>query len=65
MDIEGSEPEALQGFDIERYRPELVCIETQAYTFDRLLAYFASRGYGLIEPYRSVDQVNLYFRLQS
>jgi FkbM family methyltransferase len=65
MDIEGSEPEALEGFDIERYRPELVCIEIQSYTRDRLLAYFASHGYVPIEPYRQVDAVNQYFRRSS
>lgn len=65
MDIEGSEPEALEGFDIERYRPDLLCIEIQTYTRDRLLAYFASHGYVPIEPYRRVDPVNLYFRRRS
>jgi len=62
MDIEGAEPEALEGFDIERYRPELVCVEMQTYTRDRVLEYFASHGYEVIEPYREPDPVNLYFR---
>ena len=65
MDIEGSEPAALEGFDIAHYRPELVCIEIQNYTRDRVLAYFESHGYVLIEPYRAVDSVNLYFRRRS
>jgi FkbM family methyltransferase len=62
MDIEGAEPEALEGFDLERYRPELLCVEIQTHTRDRLLAYLASHGYVPIEPYRQVDPVNLYFR---
>ena len=27
MDIEGSEAKALAGFDMERFRPDLICIE--------------------------------------
>jgi len=62
LDIEGSEPEALQAFDIERYRPDLLCIEMQTYTRESLLSYFAARGYEVIERYREADSVNLYFR---
>jgi FkbM family methyltransferase len=62
MDIEGSEPRALEGFDIDRYQPELLCVETQTYTRDWILEYFASHGYDIIEPYREPDPVNLYFR---
>jgi FkbM family methyltransferase len=62
LDIEGSEPEALEGFDIDRYRPELLCVEIQTYTRGRVFAYFASHGYQPIEPYRNHDEVNTYFR---
>ena len=65
MDIEGSEPEALEAFDIERYRPELICIEVQTYTRDWLFNYFASHGYVPIERYRPVDSVNHYFERKS
>ena len=65
LDIEGSELEALEGFDIERYRPDLLCVETQTYTRDSVLSYFASHRYELIEPYRGADSVNLYFRRRS
>jgi FkbM family methyltransferase len=65
MDIEGSEPAALEGFDIERYRPDLLCVEVQTYTRERLLAYFASHHYVPIESYRAVDEVNIYFRRSS
>jgi FkbM family methyltransferase len=65
MDIEGSEPEALEGFDIERYRPDLICIEVQTYTRDRLYDYFAAHGYAPIQRYRPVDAVNHYFERKS
>ena len=65
LDIEGSEPEALEGFDIERYRPDLLCVEIQPYTRDRILGYFASHRYEVIRPYTEVDAVNLYFRRSS
>ena len=60
MDIEGAEPAALEGFDIERYRPDLACIE--AVKGDEVTEYFLSHGYELIEKYRKADRINLYFR---
>jgi FkbM family methyltransferase len=65
LDIEGFEPEALEGFDIERYRPALLCVEIQKYTRDRVLRYFASHRYEVLDPYTKVDPVNLYFRRSS
>jgi FkbM family methyltransferase len=65
LDIEGSEPEALEAFDLRRYRPELLCVESQTYTREALLDYFAGSGYELIEKYREADHVNLYFRRSS
>lgn len=61
MDIEGHEPTALAGFDIERFRPELVCIESarNAHEFG---AYFGAHGYELIVDYLEYDIANLYFR---
>jgi len=63
MDIEGAEPAALEGFDIERYRPELACIE--ATKESAVTEYFLSHGYELIEKYRKADRINLYFRPSS
>jgi FkbM family methyltransferase len=62
LDIEGSEPQALEAFDIERYRPELVCVEMQHYTREALFAFFAAHGYEAIHRYRDADPVNVYFR---
>jgi FkbM family methyltransferase len=65
MDIEGAELEALEGFDIERYGPELLCMEIQDHTRERVLRYFHSHGYVPIKRYRDVDHVNFYFRRKS
>jgi FkbM family methyltransferase len=61
MDIEESEPPALAGFDIERFRPELVCIEAANTTRERIRRYFESHGYRQIEEYLERDPVNWYF----
>ena len=58
MDIEGHEPEALAGFDIERFQPKLAVIEGK----DPAVAqYFERHGYALIERYLPYDPVNRYF----
>lgn len=61
MDIEGAELLALAGFDIDRFRPELVCIEAYHVGRDKVLAYFAAHEYEVIERYRERDKVNDYF----
>ena len=62
MDIEEAEPAALAGFDIERFAPELVCIEANHRIQDELLAYFSAHGYERIDAYLAVDEINWYFR---
>ncbi len=61
MDIEGSEPGALAGFDIQRFKPKLVCIEAAPATRISILEYFNSHGYKRIEEYEKHDKVNWYF----
>ena len=61
MDIELSEPRALSGFDIRRYRPELVCIEAHSEVRQWILDYFARNGYVLVGKYLDADEHNLYF----
>ena len=61
MDIEGAEPAALAGFDIERYKPDLVCIEVNHADENKLLSYFEKAGYKRIEKYIPLDQHNWYF----
>ncbi|MCP4643851.1 MAG: FkbM family methyltransferase [bacterium] len=60
LDIEGAEMPALKGFDIQRYKPDLCCVESRHE--DLLVDYFTSNGYELIEKYRKADKVNWYFR---
>jgi len=61
MDIELAEPAALAGFDIEKYRPALVCIEFHKEVRQSILDYFTKHGYGILEKYRRIDPANAYF----
>lgn len=61
MDIEGHEPAALAGFDIERFRPEIVCIEAPEDP-RKILPHFDKHGYERIDRYLEYDDVNWYFR---
>jgi FkbM family methyltransferase len=62
MDIEGGEPTALAGFDIRRFRPELVCIEASLSVREQIEAYFAAHDYERIDAYLEYDSVNWYYR---
>jgi hypothetical protein len=61
MDIELSEPLALRAFDIDRYRPRLVCVEAHDPTRQWLLDYFARHGYVLVGKYLGADPLNYWF----
>lgn len=61
MDIELSEPRALAGFEIERYRPALVCIEAHPEVRQQLIDYFHRHHYVVVGKYLGVDAQNLYF----
>jgi len=61
MDIEQGEPAALAGFDIGRFRPELVCIEVFPPVRDRIADYFEQHGYERIEKYIPYDELNWYY----
>jgi FkbM family methyltransferase len=61
MDIELAEPSALAGFDIQRYRPALVCIEAHEEVRRKVLDYFAGHRYRRIETYVGLDPLNYYF----
>lgn len=64
MDIELGAPKALAGFDIERFNPELVCVEAGGDPEYRqgLMDYFEEHGYERIDRYLANDIVNWYFR---
>jgi FkbM family methyltransferase len=61
MDIEQHEPQALSGFDIQRFKPALVCIEALLPVRQRILDYFARNGYVVAGKYVWIDRENLYF----
>jgi FkbM family methyltransferase len=61
MDIELSEPKALAGFDVDRFKPELVCIEAHADVRQQIIDYFTRHGYVVLGKYLRIDPNNLYF----
>jgi len=62
MDIEGSEPLALAGLDVARFRPELVCVEISSPELGHAIAeYFALRGCREVSAYRAIDGINRYY----
>jgi FkbM family methyltransferase len=62
MDIELAEPKALAGFNLQKYRPSLVCIEVHPEVRQQILDYFASGGYVIVGKYLRIDPTNLYFQ---
>jgi FkbM family methyltransferase len=62
MDIEGAEPAALAGFDIDKYQPELVLIEPTVNTREPIMKYLTEHGYERIEKYLERDKQSWYFR---
>jgi hypothetical protein len=62
MDIEQGEPAALAGFEINRFQPQLVCIEATESVREPIIAYFAEHNYEHIQKYLEYDRVNWYYR---
>lgn len=61
VDVELAEPAALAGFDIERHRPALVCVEMHEPVRAQVLEYFARHGYRVLDAYADIDSLNAYF----
>lgn len=61
MDIELWEPKALAGFDVERFKPQLVCVEAHPEVRQQILDYFARHHYVVVGKYLRLDTQNLYF----
>jgi FkbM family methyltransferase len=61
MDIELAEVKALAGFDVGRWRPDLVCIEAHLPVRQAILDYFARHSYVVVGRYLRADTRNLYF----
>jgi FkbM family methyltransferase len=60
LDINGAEPIALAGFDIKRFKPDLVHVEASPHRQEELRKYFDENGYRLIEEYAAYDATNWY-----
>jgi len=65
IDINGTEPAAMAGFDIRRYHPELVHIEMHPNNVKTLTEYFEANGYRRIDEYLEYDDTNWYFTPKS
>lgn len=61
IDVELSEIEVLAGFDIEKYRPKLVCIEAHSPVQKEIHAYFKAHHYVKSEKYSYLDHLNVYY----
>jgi FkbM family methyltransferase len=61
MDIEGFQMTALAAFDIQKYQPELVCIEAYRPDRPKINAWFEERGYKRIDRYLKHDYINWYY----
>jgi hypothetical protein len=61
MDIELGEPQALAGFDIQRFKPALACVEAHPQVRQQILDYFAANHYSVVGKYLRVDPLNLWF----
>jgi FkbM family methyltransferase len=62
MDIEGAEMPALAGFDIDKYKPELVLIEPTEHTREPIMSYLTQHGYERIDKYLERDKQSWYFK---
>ncbi len=61
VDVELAEPKVLAGFDVDRFKPSLVCIEAHPQVRQQILDYFAVHRYVAIGRYLRADLQNLYF----
>ena len=61
MDIEQGEPAALAGFDINRWKVRLACIEMQTAVAPIIRDYMRKHGYASVNGYAAVDKINTYF----
>ena len=61
LDIELFEPKALAGFDIDRFRPQLACVESHPQVRQQIIDYFAKHKYVVVGKYLRADPNNLYF----
>jgi FkbM family methyltransferase len=61
MDIEQGEPAALAGFDINRWKVELACIEMQTAVAPVIVEYMQKHRYVAVKRNAELDKINTYF----
>lgn len=61
MDIEDGEPAALAGFNIQRWKPRLVCIEMHPSVAAAINEYFNQNDYVRLKSFTYVDGLNGYY----
>lgn len=61
IDVELHEPQVLAGFDLDRFRPRLVCVEAHPQVRQDILDYFTRGGYVVVGKYLRPDPQNLWF----
>lgn len=62
IDVEHAEGEVLAGFALERFAPELVCVEIGVCDPERSVTpHFTAAGYRRIDAYSEIDGVNWWF----
>lgn len=62
MDIEGGEPPALRGFEIDRFQPALICIEAHPSVRQAIGDYMQAHRYERIDRYLELDKLNWYYQ---
>ena len=61
IDVELAEPKVLAGFNIDKFKPGLVCIEDHKEVRQQILDYFSDHRYVVVGRYLRADTKNLYF----
>ncbi|HET9466810.1 MAG TPA: FkbM family methyltransferase [Vicinamibacterales bacterium] len=62
IDVELHEPQVLAGFNIDKVKPQLVCVESLPPVRQQVLDYFAAHRYVVVADYLRADPLNLWFK---
>jgi FkbM family methyltransferase len=61
LDVEGYEIEVLNGFDVIKYRPKYILIETgNQYRYDNICSHMISKNYKILENLSDIDTLFTY-----
>ena len=61
LDVELHEPQVLAAFNIDKIKPQLVCVEALPPVRQQVLDYFAAHRYVVIGKYLRADPLNIWF----